>query len=82
MFRSMLSNQLEELEKDNSMSRRRSLKKEIEYEIQALKEDRERIPWQDGLPDFIRESFEPFKLRLNKSYNEMVNAVELNPNKK
>ncbi len=82
LFRSMLSNQLEELEKDNSMSRRRSLKKEIEYEIQALKEDRERIPWQDGLPDFIRESFEPFKLRLNKSYNEMVNAVELNPNKK
>ncbi|MBC8185204.1 hypothetical protein H8E88_29270 [candidate division KSB1 bacterium] len=82
LFHSMLSCQLEELETSGSLNQKRSLKRKLKNEIQALNENRERIPWQDGLPDIIKQSFEPYKLRLNESYNEMVNAVELNPNRK
>jgi hypothetical protein len=82
LFLSMLNSQLEELEQNSSLRQNRILKKKIKNEIQTLEEDQERIPWHDGLPEVIGSSLKPFQVRLKKSYNEMINAVELNPNKR
>ena len=82
LFLSMLNSQLEALEQNSSLSQNRFLKKKIKNEIQALEKDQERIPWQDGLPEVIGLSLKSFEVRLKKSYNEMINAVELNPNKR
>jgi len=82
LFIPMLSCQLKELEMSGSVTQKRSMKRKIENEIETLNENQDRIPWQDGLPEAIKLSFEPFKLRLNESYNEMINAVELNPGRK
>jgi len=46
-------------------------------EIAALEADRFRIPWQDGLPDVLRQSLEPFKARLEASYSPMCNPLEM-----
>jgi hypothetical protein len=46
-------------------------------EISALEADRFRIPWQDGLPDVLRQSLEPFKARLEASYSPMCNPLEM-----
>lgn len=45
-------------------------------EIAALEADPRRIPWQDGLPEEIASSLQPYRQRLEASYSEMVNALE------
>jgi hypothetical protein len=49
----------------------------LEAEIQAMEEDRFRLPWEDGLPDEIKKSLEPYRDRLERSYNAMTNPFEL-----
>ena len=46
-------------------------------EIQAMENDRFRLPWEDGLPDAIKTSLEPFRSRLEQSYNRLTNPFEL-----
>ncbi len=46
-------------------------------EIQAMENDRFRLPWEDGLPDAIKTSLEPFRGRLEQSYNRLTNPFEL-----
>ena len=46
-------------------------------EISALEADRFRIPWQDGLPEVLRQSLEPFRARLEASYSSMCNPLEI-----
>jgi hypothetical protein len=82
LFLSMLNCQLEKLEQSGSLNQHSFLKKKLKNEIQALEEDQERIPWQDGLPEVFGSSLKPFEMRLKKSYKKMINAVELNPNKR
>ena len=81
LFLSMLNCQLEELKKDNKIKNNRIWQRKIENEIQLLSSDPDRIPWQDVLPISITNSLEPFREQLNNSYNEMMNAIELNPYK-
>lgn len=50
--------------------------KTLEAELDALDQDPERIPWQDGLPEGLKESFEPHKERLNATYSKVVNMME------
>jgi len=49
----------------------------LEAEISALEADRFRIPWQDGLPEVLRQSLEPFRERLEASYSPMCNPLEI-----
>ncbi len=51
-------------------------------EIAALAADRRRLPWQDGLPPAIAASFEPYRDRLETSYNPATNAFELGRSRK
>jgi len=42
-----------------------------------MEADRYRLPWQDGLPDVIESSLQPFRSQLEQSYNKMTNPLEL-----
>jgi len=54
-----------------------SWKRDLKKEIDALDDDRDRIPWEDGLPGRISGSFEPYRSRLESSYSRVLNALEL-----
>lgn len=45
-------------------------------EIKALEADGFRVPWQDGMPDVLASSLEPFRERLEASYSPMTNPLE------
>lgn len=51
-------------------------------EIGAMEDDRDRYPWQDGVPPSIAESLEPHRGRLEASYDPISNAFELVVTKK
>ena len=47
-------------------------------EIEKIEDDRDRLPWQDGLPDQINDTLEPFRERFENSYSPILNSMELN----
>lgn len=49
----------------------------LEAEIQAMRDDRHRIPWEDGLPAPIEESLRPYREALDSSYDPATNPFEL-----
>jgi hypothetical protein len=77
MLLPMLENQLEQLRTTDTAGTLVDWKDLLEAEIQAMEEDRFRLPWEDGLPDAIRSSLEPYRERLEQSYNPMTNPFEL-----
>jgi len=46
-------------------------------EIGALEGDVHRLPWQDGLPEIIESSLQPYRDRLDNSHSAMCNALEI-----
>jgi hypothetical protein len=46
-------------------------------EIRRLEEDPERVAWQDGLPEAIAASLEPFREELEAAYSRTTNPAEL-----
>ena len=73
----MLQNQLEKLGTAGSSESISEWKDQLQAEIQALEDDRFRLSWEDGLPDVIKMSLEPYRDRLDRSYNVMTNPFEL-----
>ncbi len=73
----MMRNQLAKLEEDRSIRYSRSWRRSLENELETLREDRVRLPWEDGLPEVIASSFRPYRDRLEASYNQMLNPLEL-----
>ena len=49
----------------------------LSAEIEALDSDAQRAPWQDGLPEAIRASIEPYRDRLDATYVPATNPFEL-----
>ena len=49
----------------------------LSAEIEALDSDSRRAPWQDGLPEAIRASIEPYRERLDATYTPATNPFEL-----
>ncbi len=49
----------------------------LEDEIALLEADPYRLPWRDGLPQRIARSLEPYRDRLEASWNEMSNPLEI-----
>jgi hypothetical protein len=45
-------------------------------EIEKMKKDRQRIPWQDGLPKALEQSIRPFLERLKAGYIRLMNPLE------
>ncbi len=73
----MLQNQREKLVARGLSETLSEWKNLLEAEIQAMEEDRFRLPWEDGLPDVIKASLEHYRDRLDQSYNAMTNPFEL-----
>lgn len=56
-----------------------SNKKIIKEEIDKLREDRYRIPFDDSCPEFIKEFFDKYADKLQTNYVSYLNPLELNP---
>jgi hypothetical protein len=46
-------------------------------EIKAMESDRHRLPWENGLPDILKTSLEPYRSRLESSYSAVLNIFEV-----
>lgn len=75
----MLRNQLAKLKEESSAQYSRIWRRALVAEIDAMEEDRDRLPWEDGLPSVIKNSLEPYRDRLVASYSELLNPLELMP---
>jgi len=74
----MLENQLGALPAGASGSLRASLSAEIE----AMKQDSDRLPWHESLPEAIRASLEPWHGKLEESWAPATNGFELGIDRK
>ena len=72
----MMRRMLTELE-DNPYGVDEAWHRALSDEVEAMREDRDRIPWEGGVPRVIRISLEPFRYELEESYNPIINPLEL-----
>lgn len=49
----------------------------VQAELEALRNDSGRIPWQEGLPGTLEQSLVPYRGELDASYSELTNPLEL-----
>jgi hypothetical protein len=77
MFLPMLRNQLARLKSSELTEARQSWRKILESEIAALEANRDRLPWQDGLPEVLESSLRPFRAQVDSSYSVILNPLEL-----
>ncbi|MBI9073740.1 MAG: hypothetical protein JEY94_19245 [Melioribacteraceae bacterium] len=71
MTRKMYENTLKDLSIDEFW------KTAFETEIIELENNLLRLPWEDGLPENMKNSLNSFEKELNDSYNILLNSVEL-----
>ncbi len=50
---------------------------ELAAEVDRLRADPERLPWQDGLPAPLRESLEPYRAQLEAQWSDAANMLEI-----
>lgn len=77
MLLPMLHNQLEKLNAEGDAESSGDWQQMLEREIEAFEKDRERLLWQDGLPEVIEASLRPYREQLEASYNPMTNLLEM-----
>jgi hypothetical protein len=73
----MLSNQLSSIAEGKDTGEWKQWRSDLAAEIEEMKNNEERVPWQDSLPRKIAESFEPFRDRLERTYSPVTNPFEL-----
>ena len=73
----MLHNQHEKLTAGDVPEAQRQWQRVLEAEMEAMDSNRYRLVWQDGLPEVIRKSLEPFRQRLEDSYSPLTNGMEI-----
>ncbi len=73
----MLKNQVAKLTRVDVSPIRDPWREMLLAEIEAMEDDRFRLPWQDGLPDVLEASLKPFRGRLETSYSKVLNALEM-----
>ncbi len=73
----MLRNQRAALEKGRAEAVRDPWADALDAEIQALESSESRVPWSDELPKPIKESLQPYRDELERSYDPLVNPLEL-----
>ena len=77
LFLPVLRNQLNDLDAVEDAGELGAWRALLEAEILEMETDTNRIPWEDGLPDAIVASLEPYRERLEQSYSVMCNALEI-----
>jgi len=78
----MLQNLLASLPEESANGASGDWSRIVSAEIEAMNQDRRRVPWQDGLPEAIAASLEPYRERLEATYHPAANEFELLRNKK
>jgi hypothetical protein len=73
----VLRNQLEALDETGPSPDQRGWREALAAEIAAMEAEPERLPWADGLPTEIARSLEPYRDRLEASYSELCNTLEM-----
>lgn len=51
---------------------------DVKIELEKLKQNRLRIPWQENLPKSIEPVFRSLELKIKKTYVKLVNPLEIN----
>jgi hypothetical protein len=73
----MLSNQLESLADAGDAQKWNKWRSELAGEIEEMKNNEGRVPWENSVPRKTAESLEPFKDRLEQTYSPITNPFEL-----
>jgi hypothetical protein len=73
----MLRSQLEALSAAADTAATESWRHALRAEIEAMKRDPFRLPWQDGCPRCLAESLAPYRERLEGSYSYLCNPLEV-----
>jgi len=73
-LRTILTRQLERLTVGGADD---DLRRQLEDEIDAMKRDPERVPWQDGLPAPIEISLEPHREQLDRVFCKATVGIAL-----
>lgn len=73
----MLHSQYDKLVEGAVPRAKEKWRRALAEEIKAMEADRFRLPWQDGLPEVLKASLEPFRERLEASYSRTMNRVEM-----
>ena len=73
----MLQKQYEKLTEGDVPRIQSGWRKALQAEIEAMESNRYRLIWQDGLPEVIKKSLEPYRQRLEDSYSPLTNALEI-----
>jgi hypothetical protein len=76
---SMLRHQRAALRESDRRQELSELAQRLDAEIAALEEDPLRLPWNGGLPDAMLASLRPYRDRLEATYGEMTNCIDLGP---
>lgn len=76
-----LRRQLEALRAEPDADSRGDEIEALAAEIRAFEEDRDAVPWQDGLPPAIASSFAPYRERLDELFCENTVDLELTRNR-
>ena len=50
---------------------------ELAAEAEAMDRESLRFLWEEGMPAQIRESLEPYRVRLDETYDDMTSILEM-----
>jgi len=73
----VLKNQLAILDETTTTEKALSWREQLQAEVTAMDADPSRLPWQNGVPDVIAGSLEPFRAKLEESYSPLCNPIEV-----
>ncbi|MGB2907347.1 MAG: hypothetical protein WBB73_09600 [Candidatus Aminicenantaceae bacterium] len=77
MLLPMLRNQYQKLKEEADPEITKEWEEALAAELEAMEADRYRLAWQDGLPEVIASSLQPYRARLEKSYSRLLNTIEI-----
>ena len=78
LIRPMMRCQLDALKEQGIHNSWRS---SLKAELDAMNDDRDRLPWQKGLPRSMDTSLRYYRDRLEASYSPMMNPMEIGPDR-
>ena len=73
----ILQNQYARLTEGDVSRTKEKWRTALASEIEAMESNRYRMPWEDGLPDILKTSLEPYRSRLESSYSAVINIFEV-----
>jgi hypothetical protein len=73
----VLKNQLAIFDETKATEKALAWRTQLQAEVAALEADPTRLPWQNGVPNVIAGSLEPFRAELEESYSPLCNPIEV-----